>query len=104
MSSNNDREGKVAGQLRDRRQAEAGQVQWTKRQASPDHFGANEGGSVTDKHVWVITGAGRGMGVDIARAALSAGHAVVATGRDTAAVAAALGGAAVGVSDDLLVV
>jgi NAD(P)-dependent dehydrogenase (short-subunit alcohol dehydrogenase family) len=29
--------------------------------------------------VWFITGAGRGMGVDIARAALAAGHAVVAT-------------------------
>ena len=34
-----------------------------------------------NKKVWFITGAGRGMGVDIAQAALSAGHAVVATGR-----------------------
>ena len=34
------------------------------------------------QHVWFITGAGRGMGVDIAQAALAAGHAVVATGRD----------------------
>ena len=41
--------------------------------------------------VWFITGAGRGMGVDIAKAALAAGHAVVATGRNTAAVSEALG-------------
>ncbi len=32
--------------------------------------------------VWFVTGAGRGMGVDIARAALAAGHRVVATSRD----------------------
>ena len=36
----------------------------------------------TDKKVWLVTGAGRGMGVDIAKAALAAGHAVVATGRN----------------------
>jgi NAD(P)-dependent dehydrogenase (short-subunit alcohol dehydrogenase family) len=41
--------------------------------------------------VWFITGAGRGMGVDIARAALAAGHKVVATGRNTDKVADALG-------------
>lgn len=41
--------------------------------------------------VWLITGAGRGMGVDIAKAALVAGHKVVATGRDTEKVAAAIG-------------
>jgi NAD(P)-dependent dehydrogenase (short-subunit alcohol dehydrogenase family) len=52
-----------------------------------------------EKKVWFITGAGRGMGVDIARAALAAGYAVVATGRDTDAVAQA-----VDASDDLLVV
>lgn len=40
---------------------------------------------------WFITGAGRGLGVDIARAALAAGHAVVATGRHPEAVRAALG-------------
>jgi len=34
-----------------------------------------------------MTGAGRGMGVDIAQAALAAGHAVVATGRNAEAVA-----------------
>ena len=52
---------------------------------------------MTSKKVWLITGAGRGLGVDIARAALAAGHAVVATGRDPAKVAAAVGG-----HDDLL--
>jgi len=41
--------------------------------------------------VWFITGAGRGMGVDIAKAALAAGHKVVATSRNTDRVAAALG-------------
>jgi NAD(P)-dependent dehydrogenase (short-subunit alcohol dehydrogenase family) len=46
---------------------------------------------MTEKQVWLITGAGRGLGVDIAKAALSAGHAVVATGRDAAKVAAAVG-------------
>ena len=45
----------------------------------------------TEKKVWLITGAGRGMGVDIAKAALRAGHSVVATGRDAAKVAAAVG-------------
>jgi len=51
------------------------------------------------KETWLVTGAGRGMGVDIAQAALDAGHAVVATGRSTDAVRAAVGD-----SDDLLVV
>jgi NAD(P)-dependent dehydrogenase (short-subunit alcohol dehydrogenase family) len=54
---------------------------------------------MTEKKVWLITGAGRGMGVDIAKAALAAGHKVVATGRDPERVAAA-----VGPSDDLLTV
>jgi NAD(P)-dependent dehydrogenase (short-subunit alcohol dehydrogenase family) len=54
---------------------------------------------MTDKNIWFITGAGRGMGVEIAKAALAAGHAVVATGRNTDAVAKAVGAA-----DDLLVV
>jgi NAD(P)-dependent dehydrogenase (short-subunit alcohol dehydrogenase family) len=44
-----------------------------------------------EKKIWLITGAGRGLGVDIAKAALSAGHAVVATGRDPAKVEAAVG-------------
>jgi NAD(P)-dependent dehydrogenase (short-subunit alcohol dehydrogenase family) len=42
-------------------------------------------------NVWFITGAGRGMGVDIAKAALAAGHSVVATGRNTDKVSKALG-------------
>jgi NAD(P)-dependent dehydrogenase (short-subunit alcohol dehydrogenase family) len=54
---------------------------------------------MTDKKTWFITGAGRGLGVDIAKAALAAGHNVVATGRNPAAVTAALGEAG-----DLLVV
>ena len=44
--------------------------------------------------VWFITGAGRGMGVDLARTALQRGHAVVATGRDPDSVAEAIGPAA----------
>ena len=54
---------------------------------------------MTDKQVWLITGAGRGMGIDIARAALAAGHAVVGTARNAASVTAALGE-----HDDLLAV
>ena len=54
---------------------------------------------MANKKIWFITGAARGMGVDFAKAALAAGYAVVATGRDTDAVAKA-----VGESDDLLVV
>ncbi len=46
---------------------------------------------MAEKKVWLITGAGRGLGVNIAKAALSAGHAVVATGRDAARVAVAVG-------------
>src|SRR5439155_442492 len=49
--------------------------------------------------IWFITGAGRGMGVDFAKAALAAGHAVVASGRDRDAVSKALGQ-----SDNLLTV
>jgi NAD(P)-dependent dehydrogenase (short-subunit alcohol dehydrogenase family) len=52
---------------------------------------------MTDKRVWLITGAGRGLGLDLAKAALAAGHAVIATGRDPAKVAAAIGH-----QDDLL--
>jgi NAD(P)-dependent dehydrogenase (short-subunit alcohol dehydrogenase family) len=46
---------------------------------------------VSDKKVWFITGASRGMGADFAKAALAAGYAVVASGRDTARVSKALG-------------
>jgi NAD(P)-dependent dehydrogenase (short-subunit alcohol dehydrogenase family) len=54
---------------------------------------------VTDKKIWFITGAGRGMGVDIAKAALAAGHAVVASGRNPERVSTAIGA-----HDDLLAV
>jgi len=54
---------------------------------------------MTEKKVWFITGAARGMGVDIAKAALAAGHAVVATARNTGTITAALGE-----DDDLLAV
>jgi NAD(P)-dependent dehydrogenase (short-subunit alcohol dehydrogenase family) len=54
---------------------------------------------MSNRKIWFITGAGRGMGVDFAKAALAAGHAVVASGRDSDAVAKA-----VGPSDDLLAV
>src|SRR5215203_7544675 len=46
---------------------------------------------MSEKQVWFITGAGRGMGADFAKAALAAGHSVVATGRDTDRVSKALG-------------
>lgn len=55
--------------------------------------------TMTEKEVWFITGAGRGMGTDIAKAALAAGHAVVATGRNPEKVTHA-----VGASVDLLAV
>src|SRR5437867_545809 len=54
---------------------------------------------MTKKKIWFITGASRGMGVDFAKAALAAGHAVVASGRDRDRVSMALGK-----EDDLLVV
>lgn len=41
--------------------------------------------------VWFITGAGRGLGIDIAQKALAAGHSVVATGRNRDAVLRAVG-------------
>jgi NAD(P)-dependent dehydrogenase (short-subunit alcohol dehydrogenase family) len=54
---------------------------------------------MSEKKVWFITGAGRGMGVDIAKAALAAGHAVVATARNADTVTAVLGE-----DDDILAV
>src|SRR4051812_39885478 len=54
---------------------------------------------MTEKQVWLVTGAGRGLGVDIAKAALAAGHVVVATARSTESVDRALGQ-----HDDLLAV
>src|SRR5437868_9498034 len=43
------------------------------------------------KKAWLITGAGGGMGVDIAKAALAAGNAVVATGRNIDVTSSAVG-------------
>src|SRR5437868_13166344 len=57
------------------------------------------GYTMIDKKVWFITGTGRGMGADFAKAVLSAGHALVATGRDPSRLAARLRP-----SDDLLAV
>jgi NAD(P)-dependent dehydrogenase (short-subunit alcohol dehydrogenase family) len=48
---------------------------------------------------WFITGAGRGLGIDIAQKALAAGHSVVATGRNADRVLQA-----VGAHDNLLTV
>lgn len=43
------------------------------------------------QQVWLITGAGRGLGVDIVKAALQQGHRVVATARNVGKAAARLG-------------
>jgi NAD(P)-dependent dehydrogenase (short-subunit alcohol dehydrogenase family) len=50
--------------------------------------------------VWLITGAGRGLGVDLTKSALAAGFKVVATGRNTDKVAKAIGVS----SDNLFIV
>jgi len=54
---------------------------------------------MTNKKVWLITGAGRGMGIEITKAALAAGRAVVATARKAETVTTAIGR-----HDDLLAV
>jgi len=54
---------------------------------------------MTNKKVWLVTGAGRGMGVEIAKAALGAGFKVIATGRNIGKVTKVLG-----TSENLLVV
>jgi len=54
---------------------------------------------MNNKKVWLITGAGRGMGLDIAKAALAAGNNVVASGRNIEKVRQALGE-----SENLLIV
>lgn len=46
---------------------------------------------MSNEKVWLITGAGRGMGVAITKAALAAGHKVVATGRNIEKLKLALG-------------
>ena len=54
---------------------------------------------MSEKKVWFITGASRGMGADFAKAVLAAGHRLVATGRDTDRLRSVLGA-----SEDLLAV
>jgi len=54
--------------------------------------------SNNSKGVFLVTGAGRGMGTDIAKAALAAGYKTVATGRNVEKVTEAIGA-----SDDLFV-
>ena len=54
---------------------------------------------MSEKQIWFITGASRGMGADFAKAALAAGHAVVASARNSDRVSKALGQ-----SNDLLAV
>lgn len=54
---------------------------------------------MSDPKVWFITGANRGIGAEIAKAALAAGHAVIATARKKETVESALG-----VSNSLLAV
>jgi NAD(P)-dependent dehydrogenase (short-subunit alcohol dehydrogenase family) len=54
---------------------------------------------MSDKKTWFITGAGRGMGLEFAKAALAAGNNVVATGRNPDRVKEAIGEV-----DDLLAV
>jgi NAD(P)-dependent dehydrogenase (short-subunit alcohol dehydrogenase family) len=46
---------------------------------------------MTDQKVWFITGASRGLGVEFARAALAAGHNVVATGSNREKILEAVG-------------
>jgi NAD(P)-dependent dehydrogenase (short-subunit alcohol dehydrogenase family) len=46
---------------------------------------------MTDKKIWFITGAGRGMGADFAEAVLAAGHTLVATGREPSRLTRQLG-------------
>lgn len=46
---------------------------------------------MADYEVWFVTGAARGMGVDITRAALGAGHRVVATARDASRITEVFG-------------
>src|SRR5687767_1447870 len=41
------------------------------------------GNAMTERKVWFVTGAARGMGLDFAKAVLAAGDSLVASGRNT---------------------
>lgn len=49
---------------------------------------------MADKKVWLITGASRGMGAEFAKAVLTAGHSVVASGREPSRISKVLGDSA----------
>src|SRR5690349_13310000 len=68
-----------------------GSTWWADERRAHEGRGQMRDDGNNNRKVWFITGAGRGMGADIAQAVLAAGHAVVATGRDTDRIAAALG-------------
>jgi NAD(P)-dependent dehydrogenase (short-subunit alcohol dehydrogenase family) len=51
----------------------------------------NQGETMTDRKVWFITGAGRGMGADFARAVLATGDRLLATSRHPGRLAEQLG-------------
>src|SRR6202167_667241 len=57
----------------------------------PRRMGPNKEHAMPEQNVWLITGAGRGLGTDIGKAALAAGNAVGAPGRDARKVATAIG-------------
>jgi NAD(P)-dependent dehydrogenase (short-subunit alcohol dehydrogenase family) len=65
-------------------------IHWTYRRL-PNVGNRFQKGKNMSNNVWFITGSARGMGVDLSKAALAAGHSVVATARDAAKVTAALG-------------
>src|SRR5688572_20584809 len=62
-----------------------------RRSKTEQHRLQGEMHKMIDKKVWFITGAGRGMGAEFAKAVLPAGHSLVATGRDQARLAQTLG-------------
>lgn len=62
-------------------------------ESSPSKSATSSGRpDVKNPSVWFVTGASRGIGAELARAVLNAGHSVVATGRNPSAVADALSG------------
>lgn len=64
----------------------------TEADGATTHKTKEDGGTdMAGNTVWFVTGAGRGLGVDIAQAALAAGHSVVATGRNAERVEKAIG-------------